>query len=106
MAKFIITLQASLRPFAFASALTLLAVPQAYAKPRSECNQLTDQAQCAALKSGNVDLCKWIDQSNSYTVKGQRKSYCRTSTVTISKADYERIEAAKAGSSGPIANAR
>lgn len=106
MAKFIIDLKASFRPFAYASAFSLLAVQVASAQPKSECNQLPDQAQCQALKSGDVSLCKWIDRSASYTVTGPRKSYCRTSTATITKEAFERMQAARAGSSQPVASAR
>lgn len=95
--KFITTLEFGLRPFVLSSALILLAVP-AVAKPKSQCNQLADKAQCEALQVANVNLCQWIDMSASYTANGPRKSYCRMSGKSITKEQWEALQAARTAS--------
>lgn len=95
MAKFIITLMGGLRPFALASVFSLLALHGSQAKPKSECNLLQSKAQCEALKMGEVQLCSWIDMSTSYTVSGQRKSYCRVSGKSLTKEQFESLQAAR-----------
>ncbi len=95
MAKFIVSIIGGLRPFALASVCSLLALHAAQAKPKSQCNVLQDKAQCEALKMGDVSLCSWIDMSASYTVSGQRKSYCRMSGKSLTKEQFESLQAAR-----------
>jgi hypothetical protein len=94
MAKFLISIVGGLRPFVLASAFSLLALHPGNAKPKSQCNVLTDKTQCEALKGGEINLCQWIDMSNSYTVNGPRKSYCRLSGKSITKEQYEALKTA------------
>lgn len=95
MAKFIISITGGLRPFALALPFSLLALHAATAKPKSMCNQLQEKPQCEALKVGDVSLCQWIDMSNSYTASGQRKSYCRMSSKSLTKEQFETLQAAR-----------
>lgn len=95
MAKFILQIVGGLRPFVLASAFSLLALHGTNAKPKSQCNVLQDKAQCEALKMGDVSLCSWIDMSASYTVSGQRKSYCRMSGKSLTKEQFEALTAAR-----------
>lgn len=110
MAHYLLTFKMSFRPFVCSSALiaaTLLGSGSLSAKPKSPCAQQLNQESCAALKAGTFGLCQWVDMSGSYTVNGQRKSYCRTSGKSLSKEQFEALQAAQqAGSSGQAANAR
>lgn len=97
MAKFITEFKLSFRPFVLSSALLLLATPVS-AKPKSQCNQLGSEAECVALQVANVQLCQWI-APQSYTVNGQRKAYCRMSSKSITKEQFEALQAARTASS-------
>jgi hypothetical protein len=63
------------------------------AKPKSQCNVLTEQSSCESLKAGPVSLCQWI-APQTYTVNGQRKAYCRMSGRSITKEQFEALQAA------------
>lgn len=96
MAKFITEFKLSFRPFVLSSALLLLATPLA-AKPKSQCNLLASEAECVALQVANVSLCQWV-APQSFTVNGQRKAYCRTSGKSITREQFEALQAARTAS--------
>lgn len=64
------------------------------AKPKSQCNVLTQQAECEALKVADINLCQWI-APQSFTVNGQRKAYCRMSGKSITKDQFEAMQQAR-----------
>jgi hypothetical protein len=74
------------------------------AKPKSQCNVLTQQAECEALKVADINLCQWI-APQTYTANGQRKAYCRMSGKSITKEQFESLQQARnvtrSGASAP-----
>jgi hypothetical protein len=109
MARFLISVVGSLRPFASASLLSLLMLPAGgslSAKPKSQCALLGTKEACVALVKSHINLCQWVDMSGSFTVNGVRKSYCRGSSKTITREQFEALQAVRDGSSAQAKTAQ